>query len=95
MWDKVISVIAVLSAFAGAWLYIDTHYASAADMQRASKEFRLQILDLRKRQLNDTIFALEFKQNSARLSPLEKAQLEAAKRELQEISRHEAAAQRN
>lgn len=86
MWDRLGSVLSVLAAFAGAWMYVDTHYASAADVERLSREFRLQTLDLRKRQLTDRIFELEFKQNSRKLTDLEQAQLNAAKRELREIT---------
>lgn len=91
MWERAISILTVLSAFAGAWIYIDSHYATAADVSQLAKEFRLQTYDLRKRQLKDKIFELEFKQNSRKLSDLEKAQLNSAKQELQEIVTHEAA----
>lgn len=95
MWERIGSVLGVLGAFAAAWGYVDTHYASAADVERLSKEFRLQTYDLRKRQLNDKIFELEFKQNSKKLSDLEQAQLNSAKRELAEIVTQEVVVKQN
>lgn len=91
MWERIGSIITVIAAFASMWIYVDSHYASAADVNKLAKEFRLQTYDLRKRQLKDRIFELEFKQNSRKLNDLEKAQLSSAKQELHEIITNEVA----
>jgi hypothetical protein len=95
MWiERITTLVTLVASLAGGFVYMNEHYASAADLNKLAKDFRLQTYDLRKRQLKDRIFELEFKQNSKKLTDLEKAQLNGAKQELQEITTNEAAINR-
>src|SRR5437588_818219 len=92
MLERILTIATIVGLFLGGFAYINEHYASAADLKKLAQDFKLQSYDLRKRQLDDRIFELEFKRNATgRLSPLEQAQLDKFKREMSEIVGNEKA----
>lgn len=86
-----ISVLTLVSMLVGTILTVDSRYAKAADLQsqnrvieQSSKETKYAIDQLRKQSLGDKIFELELIPETKRTT-IEKARLEKAKRDMQDI----------
>jgi ClpP class serine protease len=84
------AVIAILGAF---WA-LDSHYATAADVQTIKQEimetkqgFAKQVTQMRSDDLDDKIFALQLKKNQqgGKLSAIDEAMLERYQRQEQQV----------
>jgi len=75
------SAAAILSAI---WA-IDSHYASAADLQAVQQTLAQQIIQLRVNDLDDKIFMLVLKKNqqSGKLDPVDSAMFDRYSRQMQ------------
>lgn len=79
------TVFGILSLVYAAWSYADGYFAHAADVKEVVK----QISEMKKDDLDNKIFELQFKQESSprTFSPLDKALLERYKRQLKDITK--------
>ncbi len=81
------AAISTIIAILGALWALDSHYASAADLESTKATFTKELIQLRADQLDDKIFELQLKQNKQKgtLSPEDGAMLERYKRKLDEV----------
>lgn len=80
--QTVAGVVAILGSI---WA-IDTHYASAEDVNKVQQEVNVQIQQLRTEKIEDELFLLDMKkqQQGGKLNPLDAAMYERYTRRLQE-----------
>ena len=77
------SIVTILAAF---WA-VDSHYATAADLQNVENSFASQMVRNRTEDLDDRIFELELKKSQlkGKLDPIDDAMLERYKRNLRKL----------
>lgn len=82
--------ITIASTVLGGWLYIESHFASAADVTRLEQQIsaqkedsREQVYLIRKQSVEDKIFELEFKRRSSpqQFTPYDGAMLDRLRNE--------------
>ena len=88
MWiERAVAILGLVGTLAGAWIWVDEHYASAADVRALRKELKIDSVEFRKKQIEDKIFELEFKrrQSPGQFKPLDGALLDRYNRELKDL----------
>lgn len=85
-----------IAAILGAFWTLDSHYASAADLQVVQQTFATQMSQNRADDLDDRIFMLQLKQNQqgGKLDPIDAAMLERYQRKLKGIQEEQVRQQR-
>lgn len=80
------STVAGIVALLGSLWAIDTHYASAEDVNRVQKEVNGQIQQIRVEKIEDELFLLDMKrqQQGGKLNPVDAAMHERYERRLQD-----------
>ena len=80
------SSIAGIVAILGSLWSLDTHYASAEDVNRVQEQVNTQIQQIRTEKIEDELFLLDVKKqaNGGKLDPVDAAMYERYTRRLQE-----------
>lgn len=90
MWlERGVTIVTLVSTLVGGFLWMDDHYASAADLKRLEQNIKRDRIEDRIRDVSNKIFELEFKQRSSpqTFSPLDAALLERYRNDLQDLQR--------
>lgn len=84
-------ITAVTTILGGMWA-LDSHYASAAEVEHIQRGFSQQIMQMRADDIDDKIFMLQLKKNSqqGRLDPVDAAMLDRHERQLRSIQNQQA-----
>lgn len=80
------SIFTGIGAVLGAVWAIDTHYASAADLEKVQKSVEAQVIQLRQERVEDELFKLDAKKQTqkGKLDPVEAALYERYSRRIQQ-----------
>jgi len=85
-WERIGTVVSLVGALLGGWVYVTSNFASAADLERLQRSVNTSMQSIRVKSLEDKIFELNFKQgqNPKAFSALDNALLQRYKQELQD-----------
>lgn len=87
--ERLIMILTIVGSVGGGFIYLDTNYASAADLKKLEQNLKRDRLFDRAQDLQNKIFELEFKQRQTprEFTALDAAILERSKQEIREIQR--------